>query len=334
MGVEKRSCSALCFPSALSLSRETIELERVPSSNPPSPRWRPVSVENRNDGDLEAAISPSLFFIAPLRKKSQTGTYRRRGVLSCPALGDCNSSITAFVDFSSPLMEEGDAMMAKKCAPHGHADFVRRSKRRIDGELATPLVLWQRGIYLEGAPNCSLARDVEGVSCLWISSARRVSAGDAQVCPHDGRSEPPGSFALSLAASCPSRPSEEKKKKQATGGRHQPPRSPFFSFANSPLLLLQPLNLSRPLSQILEIKQTSRPGTRRSASTGGSWPRPSPSAPGSSPPAARPRDSGPGCSRTFSTGRSPPPRAARSASSSGSCQPSPPRPSSSRWASC
>ena len=73
LGVEKRSCSALCFPSALSLSRETIDLERVPSSNPPSPRWRPVSVENRNDGDLEAAISPSLFFIAPLRKKAKRG---------------------------------------------------------------------------------------------------------------------------------------------------------------------------------------------------------------------------------------------------------------------
>lgn len=147
LGVEKRSCSALCFPSALSLSREPIDLERVPSSTPPSPRWRPVSVENRNDGDLEAAISPSLFFIAPLRKKSQTGTYRRRGVLSCPALGDCFSSITAFVDFSSPLMEERDAMMAKKCAPHGHADFVRRkqaSNRR--GACDPPLVLWQRNL--------------------------------------------------------------------------------------------------------------------------------------------------------------------------------------------
>ena len=38
----------------------------------------------------------------------------------------------------------------------------------------------------------------------------------------------------------------KKKKKQATGGRHRPPRSPFFSFANSPLLLLQPLSTSLP----------------------------------------------------------------------------------------
>ena len=127
------------------------------------------------------------------------------------------------------------------------------SKRRIDGELATPPSFSGRGIYLDGAPNCSLARDVERVSCLWISSARRFSAGDAQVCPHDGRSEPPGSFALSLSPllAPPGRARKKKKSKPLAAATNLP--APLFF--PSPTLLFSFSNLSQPLS-------TSLPNTR------------------------------------------------------------------------